>query len=467
MLCQLLAGVVHLLSKPQGQRQMHVALRYNSKQNLKKMKTLTPYFFIRTIGLVSVALVLLLQGCKKDEVAIAPQVTTVNATNITFNSATMGGTIKSAGGADIKAKGICYATTAAPTVQSDTTNQGGGLQSFSVILDNLLPNTKYFARAYATSTAGIGYGEEFSFTTGAGLPSITVAVTGTTYTEISSNWAITSQGASAISLSGYVISTTNPLPVTGTDIFWNNNSSATTVNKTITDLAVGTKYYVRAFAANTQGTAYSNVVEATTKSLPTATDADGNVYGSVLIGNQIWMNKNLRTKKFNNGDAIPTTGTPTQNISAESNPVYYWAPGNSNSNIADYGLLYTSYVAVDNRNVCPSGWHVPSNDEFTTLVNYLGGTNLNSTAGNKLKTTGTNFWVNDSGTNTSGFSAVGSGQREPTGTYPVFKLNGELWSSTAKNSLENNTLLIYSAVSYPDLYWRPKSTGFAIRCLKD
>jgi uncharacterized protein (TIGR02145 family) len=129
--------------------------------------------------------------------------------------------------------------------------------------------------------------------------------------------------------------------------------------------------------------------------------------------------------------------------------------------------LYTSWVATDNRNVCPAGWHVPSSDEFTTLVNYLGGTNLNSTAGNKLKTAGLNFWVNDSGTNTSGFSAVGSGQREPTGSYPVFKLNGELWSSTAKNSLENNTLLIYSAVSYPDLYWRPKSTGFAIRCLKD
>jgi uncharacterized protein (TIGR02145 family) len=431
------------------------------------MKTKIPYLFIRTIGLVSIALVLLLQGCKKDEVVIAPQVTTATVTDVTFSSATLGGTIKSAGGGTILTKGICYGKATLPTILNDTTNQGAGSQSFVKVIKNLTPNTKYYARAYATNSAGVGYGEEFSFTTGAGLPSITVAVTSTTYTEILSNWTITSQGASAISLSGYVISTTNPLPVTGTDIFWTNNLPATTVNKTITDLAVGTKYFVRAFAANSQGTAYSNVVEATTKTLPTATDADGNVYSSVLIGNQIWMAKNLRTTKFSSGDVIPTTTTSTQNISGETNPIYYWAPGNSTSNIPDYGLLYTSYVAVDNRNVCPTGWHVPSTAEWTTLANSLGGTNLNSTAGNKLKTVGLDFWANNLGTNTSGFSAVGSGQRDPAGVYPVFKLNGELWSSTEKNSLENNTFLIYSVVSYPDLYWRPKSTGLAIRCLKN
>jgi uncharacterized protein (TIGR02145 family) len=431
------------------------------------MKTKIPYLFIRTIGLVSIALVLLLQGCKKDEVVIAPQVTTATVTDVTFSSATLGGTIKSAGGGTILTKGICYGKATLPTILNDTTNQGAGSQSFVKVIKNLTPNTKYYARAYATNSAGVGYGEEFSFTTGAGLPSITVAVTSTTYTEILSNWTITSQGASSISLSGYVISTTNPLPVTGTDIFWTNNLPATTVNKTIADLAVGTKYFVRAFATNSQGAAYSNVVEATTKSLPTATDADGNTYGSVLIGTQVWMNKNLRTKKFSNGEVIPTTITPNQNIVAESNPIYYWAPQDNNANIPDYGLLYTSYVATDNRKVCPSGWHVPSNDELITLVNHLGGPSLSSTAGNKLKTAGLDFWANNLGTNASGFSAVGSGQRDPSGSYPVFKTNGELWSATALDALENRTLLIYSVVSYTDHYWRPKSTGLAIRCLKD
>jgi uncharacterized protein (TIGR02145 family) len=431
------------------------------------MKTLTPYSLVRVLSIFILATTVLLQSCKKDDVVIAPQVTTINATDITFNSATLGGTIKSAGGADIKSKGICYATITGPTIQSDTTNQGGGLQSFSKVIKNLLPNTKYFARAYATNSAGVGYGEEFSFTTGAGLPSITVAVTNTTYTEILSNWTITSQGASAISLSGYVISKTNPLPVTGTDIFWTNNLSATFVEKTIPDLEVGTKYFVRAFAANNQGTAYSNVVEATTKTLPTATDADGNVYSSVLIGNQFWMTKNLRTTKFSNGDVIPTTVTSTQNITAESNPIYYWAPGNSTSNIDNFGLLYTSYVATDNRNVCPTGWHVPSNSEWTTLVNYLGGTGLNSTAGSKLKATGLTYWNHNNGTNTSGFSGVGAGLRFSDGSYSAFKIQGEHWSSTAYDALENRELLIYSELANPDLYWRPKSTGLAIRCLKD
>jgi len=431
------------------------------------MKTQLPNSFIRTLSLVALAATLLFQSCKKDEVIIPPQITTINASNITFNSATMGGTIKANGGAAITAKGICYGATAAPTVQSDTTNQGAGSQNFTSQITDLLPNTKYFARAYATNSVGTGYGEEFSFTTGAGLPSITLAVTNTTYKEIFANWTITAQGASAISLSGWVISTTNALPVTGTDVFTSFSTSATSVEKTIIDLEIGKKYYVRAFAANGQGTAYSNVVEATTKSLPTATDLDGNVYGSVLIGNQIWMNKNLRVTKFSNGDAIPTTGTPTQNISGETTPIYYWAPNSNTSNIADYGLLYTSYVAVDNRNVCPSGWHVPSNTEWTTLANYLGGTGLSSTAGSKLKATGLTYWNHTNGTNTTGFSAVGAGNRDQAGSYGFFKVYGELWSATSHDALETKTFYIYSEFSNPDLYWRPKSSGLAIRCVKD
>jgi uncharacterized protein (TIGR02145 family) len=431
------------------------------------MKTQTPYSLIRTLSLMMLVATLLFQSCKTDEVVIAPQVTTINATNITFNSATMGGTVKSNGGAEIKAKGICYATTAAPTIQGDTTNQGAGSQNFTSQITELLPNTKYYVRAYATNSAGTGYGEEFSFTTGAGLPSITLAVTNTTYKEIFANWTITAQGASAISLSGWVISTTNALPLTGTDVFTSFNTSATSLEKTITDLEIGKKYYVRAFAANGQGTAYSNVVEATTNSLPTATDLDGNVYGSVLIGTQIWMDKNLRVTKFSNGDVIPTTGTPTQNISAESSPVYYWSPDGNSANNSSYGLLYTSYVAADNRNVCPAGWHVPSNTEWTTLANYLGGTGLNSTAGSKLKATGLTYWNHNNGTNTTGFSAVGAGNRDQAGTYGFFKIYGELWSTTSHDALETKTLYLYSEFSNPDLYWRPKKSGLAIRCLKD
>jgi uncharacterized protein (TIGR02145 family) len=427
------------------------------------MKTQAPYSLIRTLSLMMLVATLLFQSCKTDEVVIAPQVTTINATNITFNSATMGGTVKSNGGAEIKAKGICYATTATPTIQSDTTNQGAGSQNFTSQLTELLPNTKYYVRAYATNSAGTGYGEEFSFTTGEGLPSITLAITNTTYKEIFANWTITAQGASAISLSGWVISTTNALPLTGTDVFTSFNTSATFVEKTIADLEIGKKYYVRAFAANGQGTAYSNVVEATTKNLPTATDIDGNVYGSVLIGNQIWMDKNLRVTKFSNGDVIPTTATASQNISGETSPIYYWAPNGNQVNVSGFGLLYTSYVAMDNRNVCPAGWHVPTSAEWVTLSTFLG----EGVAGTKLKTTGVNNWNHDLGTNATGFSGVGAGLRFSDGTYGAFKQQGEHWSTTAYDVLENKQFMLYSQFSQIDNYWRPKSTGLSIRCLKN
>ncbi len=431
------------------------------------MKTQIPYLLLRTCSILVLAATMFFQSCKNEEVAIAPQVTTITATNITFNSATMGGTIKSNGGAEIKAKGICYATTAAPTVQSDTTNQGAGSQNFTSQITDLLPNTKYFARAYATNSAGTGYGEEFSFTTGAGLPTVTLAVSNISYKELTASWTVTAQGASAVSLSGWVISTSNALPVTGTDVFASFTTSATFVEKKISDLTTGTKYYVRAFATNNQGTAYSNVIEATTLALPTATDADGNVYGSVLIGTQIWMDKNLRVTKFSNGDAIPTTSTPTQNISGETNPIYYWAPNGDQVNVSGFGLLYTSYVATDNRNVCPAGWHVPTSEEWVTLTNELGGDNLNSTAGAKLKSTGLNYWNHDLGTNTTGFNGVGSGLRNPAGSYSFLKTYGEIWSSTAKDAAETRTFYLYSQFAHPDHYYRPKSTGLAIRCIKN
>jgi uncharacterized protein (TIGR02145 family) len=427
------------------------------------MKTQTPYSLLRTCSILLLAVTMFFQSCKNEEVVIAPQVTTITASNVTFNSATMGGTVKSNGGADIKAKGICYATTAAPTVQSDTTNQGAGSQNFTSQITDLLPNTKYFARAYATNSAGTGYGEEFSFTTGAGLPTVTLAVSNISYKELTASWTVTAQGASAVSLSGWVISTANALPVTGTDMFAPFNTNATFVEKKISDLTTGTKYYVRAFATNNQGTAYSNVIEATTLALPTATDADGNVYGSVLIGTQIWMDKNLRVTKFSNGDAIPTTATASQNISGETSPLYYWAPNGNQVNVSGFGLLYTSYVAMDNRNVCPAGWHVPTSAEWVTLSTYLG----EGVAGTKLKTTGVNYWNHDLGTNTTGFSGVGAGLRFSDGTYGAFKQQGEYWSTTAYDANENKQFMLYSQFAQIDNYWRPKSTGLAIRCIKN
>jgi len=90
------------------------------------------------------------------------------------------------------------------------------------------------------------------------------------------------------------------------------------------------------------------------------TDADGNVYTILTIGNQTWMGRNLRTTKYRNNDVIGTTTPVTLNITSENNPKYHWAYGGNESNVATYGRLYTWYAVNDNRNLCPLGWHVPT-----------------------------------------------------------------------------------------------------------
>ena len=118
----------------------------------------------------------------------------------------------------------------------------------------------------------------------------------------------------------------------------------------------------------------------------TVVDIDGNSYKTVKIGSQEWMAENLKTTKYRNGDSIKTTIPSTLDLTNETSPKYQWAYGGIESNVATYGRLYTWYAVTDSRNVCPIGWHIPSDSEWTILTNYLGGIN---TAGGKMKEIGT------------------------------------------------------------------------------
>src|SRR5512133_2727329 len=100
-------------------------------------------------------------------------------------------------------------------------------------------------------------------------------------------------------------------------------------------------------------------------------DIDGNVYQTITIGTQVWMVENLKTTKYRNGDLIGTTTPASLVIEGESAPKYQWAYDGNESNVAIHGRLYTWYVATDSRNVCPTGWHVPSDAEWTVLTDYL------------------------------------------------------------------------------------------------
>jgi len=197
----------------------------------------------------------------------------------------------------------------------------------------------------------------------------------------------------------------------------------------------------------------------------TVKDIDGNVYKTVTIGKQVWMKENLKTTKYRNGDLIGTTTPATFHIVEESTPKYQWASDGNESNVATYGRLYTWYAVTDKRKLCPTGWHVPTDTEWTTLTTYLGG---ESVAGGKLKETGTAHWKspNSGATNESGFTALPSGSRYLNGTFPVIGYSGYWWSSALSSGSAYYWSVEYNNSSVHRDY-DPKHDGFSVRCLRD
>jgi len=194
------------------------------------------------------------------------------------------------------------------------------------------------------------------------------------------------------------------------------------------------------------------------------TDVDGNVYTSVTIGNQAWMVENLKTTKYRNGDLIGTTTPLTLDISSENTPKYQWAFDGNESNASTYGRLYTWFAITDSRGVCPSGWHVPSDAEWTILTTYLGGL---SVAGDKLKETGEVHWNNPNAgaTNESGFTALPGGSRYESFSY--IGMTGYWWSSTEYSSTNAWRYCMFYQYSYVSRSNYLKHYGHSVRCIKD
>lgn len=198
-----------------------------------------------------------------------------------------------------------------------------------------------------------------------------------------------------------------------------------------------------------------------------ATDYDGNIYNSVTIGTQVWLSENLKTTSYNNGDPIETTTPADLNIFDEYNPPYQWAYEGVEGNVAIYGMLYTWHAATDSRGVCPAGWHLPSDAEWTVLTDFLGGENI---AGGKLKETGTTLWMdpNDGATDETGFAALPGGFRHYNGSFDFSGYNGYWWSSTPDNSGYVWTrILSYDSFDVTRNDYLDAAMGASVRCLRD
>jgi uncharacterized protein (TIGR02145 family) len=175
------------------------------------------------------------------------------------------------------------------------------------------------------------------------------------------------------------------------------------------------------------------------------------------------MVENLRTTHFNNGEAIPNVIDSAQwsNLTTGAYSVYF-----NNTNNLGYGCLYNWYAVSDSRHLAPAGWHVATDADWQTLVDYLGGQDV---AGGKLKVTGTSYWLtpNKGATNETGFSAFPAGSRDNQGSFLYLNNYSFWWSSTSGTSNEAYDRLISADAAQIVRGSHDKKNGYMVRCVKD
>ncbi len=196
----------------------------------------------------------------------------------------------------------------------------------------------------------------------------------------------------------------------------------------------------------------------------TVTDIDGNTYKTIKIGNQWWMAENLKTTKFNDGIAIPFINDSIiwSNLYT---PAYCWYNDNQATYGNNYGALYNWFV-INTGKLCPSGWHVPTDSDWETLISFLGGENV---AGGKLKETGFTHWLNPNkgATNETVFTALPGGYRYYNGTFFGEKCGGFWWSASEINEYQGSYWYMFYLDSSIRILNNYKRSGLSVRCVKD
>jgi uncharacterized protein (TIGR02145 family) len=387
-----------------------------------------------------------------------PTVTTKAVTGITQTAATSGGTITSTGGAPHSEKGLVYATTTNPTILNNKLIDTIPGLTWNSALTGLMGNTKYYIRAYATNIMGTAYGMLDSFVTLPIIPTITTnPVTTITRTTAVSGGNISSNGGSVILARGIVWNKTGN-PAVGKDSI-RTDASMTTGSYTLNvgNLNSGITYYVRAYATNAIGTSYGNQLTFTTQPV---LDTIGNQYTTITINGKEWFKENLKTTKYANGTDISNV---TDNGSWNNLSTGAWAYyDNNNTNDALYGKLYNWYAVSDVRGLCPTGWHVADDLDWTSLTAIYG---TDAAAGNELKST-TLWTTGNANTNFSGFGATPGGGRG-AGLFGDLTNKGFWWTSTLFDSSNSYARRLEYNLDTVVRYYESNKYGFSVRCVKN
>jgi uncharacterized protein (TIGR02145 family) len=369
-----------------------------------------------------------------------------------------------------------------PTIALATkTTNGTGTGVFTSLLSGLNPSTTYYVKAYATNSAGTSYGNELSFsTTLTNVLTLTTTLPSSIATSTAScGGTIITDGGSIVTARGVVWSTM-PNPTIALATKTTNGTGTGMFTSALSGLNPSTTYYVKAYATNSTGTSYGNELNFATlqSSSTTVTDVDGNTYPTVTICTQVWTAKNLAVTAYSDGTVIPQVTDPT---AWERLTTGAWCYNNNSSGIgATYGKLYNWYAAAGiynaasltnttlRKKLAPTGWHVPTDAEWTTLANCLGGESI---AGGKMKEIGTAHWEspNQDATNSSGFLGLPGGFRDGQGPFYTIGSSGVWWSSS-----EYDTTSSYAwdfSLNYNGgnafSYYNIMRNGFSVRCLRD
>ena len=300
---------------------------------------------------------------------------------------------------------------------------------------------------------------------------------------------------SLIAFSGGTVTTYNNESVSSRGVCWSNTTTPTVNDKktvdgsgpgyfesTLQGLTPNTNYFLRMYAIINGKNNYGEVV--LFKTTDVVKDIDGNIYNTVTIGKQVWTVENLSTTRYQNGDLIGTTIPANMDIKYETNPKYQWACDGDISKAKKYGRLYTWYVVTDPRKICPVGWHIPSEDEWTTLQKYLIENRYNydeltqtndiakslaSPLGwgysNQIGAPGNDDYIKIA--NKTGFTALPAGFRDSEGKFQQFGHSGSWWSSSEESYYK--AYYRYIQFNRTDLTGSSniEFCGASIRCVKD
>ncbi len=292
---------------------------------------------------------------------------------------------------------------------------------------------------------------------------------------------VTDDGNTAISGRGVCWSTAEE-PTTN-DSCTDDGNGIGSYSSSIENLEPETQYFVRAYATNSEGTAYGNERSFTT--LPDAVeDIDGNIYDIIQIGEQLWMAENLKVTTYRDGSALPTLSNPEWFTTTSGAYAVYPSgevPGiDSNQEMIDaYGVLYNWFAVNDERELCPVDWHIPTDEDWSELSEFIAGEDI----GNKLKDCrqdgsplGGNCDTNEHprwsshdthhGTDAYGFSVLPGGRRDTGGTFVFLGTEAWLWSSSETDGSDAiSRRLINQTGDFLRNTDSDKRLGLAVRCV--